>query len=217
MLVHVDEIEKPDWRVDFARLGRLKDRRVALVANGPGPKLAGIAVDIAREHAVRQKEAIEGLISTGFCGGLRPDLEPCDIFVAAQINEGWPAAAPSSERPFKTGRLLSIDRVISTAEEKRELGGTGHAVEMEASAVAERARGWNVPFYAVRVVTDTCAENFPLDFNQVRTDSGRFSRTRIIAKALAKPATTLPELMKLNERTKRAAKVLGDFLADARF
>ncbi len=80
-----------------------------------------------------------------------------------------------------------------------------------------RAKRYHVPFYAVRVVTDTCEESFPLDFNQMRSADGRFSRARILAAALRKPGTVFPELIKLNKRTKRAAQALGDFLADARF
>ena len=90
-------------------------------------------------------------------------------------------------------------------------------MEMEAAAVGARAKQYNIPFYAVRVVTDACDEDFPLDFNRMRCDDGRFSRTRILAAALRRPRVVFPELMKLNKRTKRAAQALGDFLADARF
>ena len=90
-------------------------------------------------------------------------------------------------------------------------------VEMEAAAVATRARDWNMPFYAVRVVTDTYAETFPLEFNHMRSKDGRFSRVRILGAALRRPFAVFPELIKLNSRTKRAARALGDFLADSRF
>jgi len=213
LLVHVDEVTKPDWPLDFARLGRLNGSRVVMVANGPGPGLAGKAVDVVKEH-----ERLDGLISTGFCGGLQPALAPLDVFIATEILGFGPGLLPVSSRPFKTGTLLSIDRVASTVAEKAELGKAGACgVEMEAAAVAKRARAWNVPFYAVRVVTDTCEEDFPLDFNRMRYANGRFSRPRILAAALRRPGTVLPELIKLNKRTKRAAQALGDFLADARF
>lgn len=206
------EVVKPGWPLDFARLGSLHGKRVALVANGPGPKLAGAAVDVALE-----KVKVEALISTGFCGGVDRTLGPCDIFVASEVVDVAPALAPSSTRPFQTGKLLSMDRVVSTAAEKASLGARADAVEMEAAAVAGRARQYDLPFYAVRVVTDTYAESFPLDFNTVRTATGRFSRAKILAAALHHPLAVLPELMKLNHRTKRAARALGDFLADARF
>jgi hypothetical protein len=66
-------------------------------------------------------------------------------------------------------------------------------------------------------VTDTFEESFPLDFNAMRSPDGRFSRAKILAAALRRPATVFPELIKLNKRTKRASQALGDFLADARF
>jgi adenosylhomocysteine nucleosidase len=213
LLVHVDEITKPDWPLDFARYGRLHGTPIVMVANGPGPKLAGEAVDVVKEH-----ESMDGLISIGFCGGLQPSLHVCDILVATEVVGVAPALTPAGQQSFKTGKLLSIDRVASTAEEKSELGRDGaDAVEMEAGAVAARAKTYEVPFYAVRVVTDTCNESFPLDFNQMRGSDGRFSRARILGGALRRPGTVFPELLKLNQRTKRAARALGDFLADSRF
>jgi nucleoside phosphorylase len=211
LLVHVDEISTPDWPLEFARKGRLNGMPVVMVANGPGPKLAGIAVD-----EVNQNEEMDALVSIGFCGGLRPSLDALDVLVVTEVN-GVAALMPSSSRPFKTGKLLSIDRVVSTAAEKSAFANDADAVEMEAAAVSDRANQYRVPFYAVRVVTDTCEESFPLDFNQMRGDDGRFSRTKILAAALRRPATVFPELFKLNKRTKRAAQAMGDFLADARF
>jgi adenosylhomocysteine nucleosidase len=212
LLVHVDEITKLNWPLDFARRGRLNGVEIVMVANGPGPKLAGEAVDVVKQHT-----EMNALVSIGFCGGLQPALHPCDIFVATEVVGVSPALKPATEKPFKTGKLLSIDRVVSTAAEKAVLAKNADAVEMEAAAVADRAKRYHVPFYAVRVVTDTFEESFPLDFNAVRSSDGRFSRARIVAAALRKPAIVIPELIKLNNRTKRAAQALGDFLADARF
>jgi nucleoside phosphorylase len=183
-----------------------------MVANGPGPKLAGQAVDVVKENA-----SVDALISTGFCGGLSPALGVCDIFAATEIVGSGPARLPASLRPFKTGKLLSMDRVASTSAEKQQLAPGADAIDMEAAAVAMRAGQWSVPFYAVRVVTDTCQDSFPLDFNQMRSNDGRFSTAKILAAALCRPATVFPELIKLNKTTKRASQALGDFLADARF
>jgi adenosylhomocysteine nucleosidase len=212
LLVHVGEIAKLNWPLDFARSGRLNGTPVVMVANGPGPKLAGSAVDVVKDN-----KSMDALISIGFCGGLQLALGVCDIFVATEVVGVAPALAPSSSRPFKTGKLLSIDRVVCTAAEKAALAKNADAVEMEAAAVADRAKRRHVPFYAVRVVTDTFEESFPLDFNAARSSDGRFSRAKILAAAFRKPGTVFPELIKLNKRTKRASQALGDFLADARF
>ena len=216
---------KLDWPLDFARMAWLKGEPIVLAANGPGLKLAGRATEIVRKH-----QELRGLVSTGFCGALDPALEPCDIFVATEVitlssdRQGGvgqsPAYAGGSEMggSVRTGKLLSIDRVVSTAAEKSDLRQTGaDAVEMEAAAVALKAAEWNIPFYCVRVVTDTSAESFPLDFNRLRGADGRFSRTRIMAAALRRPGSVLPELLKLNKRCKDASQALGDFLVDASF
>jgi adenosylhomocysteine nucleosidase len=210
LLRHVRDVAKLDWPLDFARRGTLNGREVALVANGPGPQLAGDAVDVAMRNL-----NVEALISTGFCGGVNRALEPCNIFAATEVLDVGPAMLPTSSRPFHTGSLRSLDRVLSTPTEKSAAG--GDAVEMEAAAVAGRAKNRNIPFYAVRAVTDAVWETLPLDFNRMRSADGRFSRAKIIAAALLRPVTALPRLIELNRRTKRAAMALGDFLADARF
>jgi adenosylhomocysteine nucleosidase len=213
LVAHVERMANPGWPLDFARLGWLNETPIVMVANGPGPQLAGEAVEI-----VRNRENIEAMASVGFCGGLQPLLKACDIFVASEVIGAGQARVPSSDRSFKTGTLLSIDRVASTAAEKSDWAATGaDAVEMEAAAVAQQANTYGIPFFAVRVVTDTFDESFPLDFNRMRSADGHFSRAKIVAAALRRPASAIPELIKLNKRTKRAAQALGDFLADARF
>jgi nucleoside phosphorylase len=278
LLRKAERTSKLDWPVDFARRVWLNGRAAVLVANGPGPKLAGEAVEIAKG-----REELTGLVSTGFCGALDPALKALDIFVATEIlpshhdcvlpnrdREGvtmglrptkidedaewfnsWQAETPAppcstnvgqafplansgkKERVFngallhtlacargsvRGGSLLSIDRVASTVAEKHELYATtgAAAIEMEAAAVAQKAKEYNLPFYCIRVVTDTATESFPLDFNRMRDDSGRFSRTKIIAAALRRPSV-FPKLIELNKRCKLAAEALGDFIADTRF
>ncbi len=249
-LANAERVVKLDWPLRFARIAWLNGRAGLLVANGPGPKLAGEALEVVRgkQHlqGLHVNMELTGMVSTGFCGALDSALEPCDIFLATQLlttlpyGRGSDAASHSSEQSrdgngaypttiihtcspiitthkYKSGKLLSIDRVASTAAEKFELRQTGaDAVEMEAAAVAAKAREWNLPFYAIRVVTDTAAESFPLDFNRMRDSAGRFNRAKIITAALRRPGVIFPELLKLNKRCKNAAKALGDFIADSR-
>jgi adenosylhomocysteine nucleosidase len=233
LLRHAERVVKLDWPINFARKIWLNGRAALLVANGPGPKLAGEAVEIAKG-----REKLTGLVSTGFCGALDPALKLSDIFVATKIltyetpndtklsrdREGAPiqtlASAPGSvtgNRPYQVGELISIDRVASTASEKSQLHKTGAAaIEMEAAAVAAKAQEYNLPFYCIRVVTDTADESMPLDFNAMRDSSGRFSRSKIVAAAFRSP-TVFPKLIQLNNRCKNASQALGDFIADTRF
>jgi adenosylhomocysteine nucleosidase len=145
LLQRAEQVAKLDWPLRFARMAWLKGEPIVLVADGPGPKLAGRAAEFARKD-----QELKGLVSTGFCGALNPTLKACDIFVATEVL-GVPHAlsvprSHSCER-YRTGKLLSIDRVVSTVAEKAALHLTGaDAVEMEAAAVAAKAAEWNIPF-----------------------------------------------------------------------
>jgi hypothetical protein len=91
------------------------------------------------------------------------------------------------------------------------------AVEMEAAAVAGRAKEWRMPFYCVRAVSDLALEGFALDLNEMRDEEGRFSRSRIVLRALTSPLRLFPELLRLNRNSGRAARALGDFFANCSF
>jgi len=199
----------PVW---FARTGTLNGERITAIANGPGRKLAAAAVEAAPRA--------EAIVSTGWCGALDPALRPGDVFVASSVN-GAACKQPSTTRPHRTGELASIDRVVTSAEEKHRLHtGNGHspaAVEMEAAAVARAARERGAAFYCIRAVLDTAEESFTLDFNRLRDGQGRFSRPRILAAGLARPWAAVPELFRLNARGRLCSRALGDFFADCRF
>ena len=171
-----------------------------LVANGPGPKLV--------TEALRDKKAVDGIVSTGFCGALDPALRVGDIVVSGDTVR--------SPRPFVRGEILSVDRVAVTAEEKRELRTrTGAAaVEMESAAVEAKAREWGVPFRCVKVVSESAAQDMPLDFNQYRDSAGRFSLPRIALAAVLHPFTVMPALRELDRNCRAAAERLGEFFAD---
>ncbi len=222
LLRKAERVSKLDWPLDFARRIWLSGMQAVLLANGPGPKLAGDAVEIAKG-----REELTGLVSTGFCGALDPALQPLDIVVTTALvssvpngdfEGALPRSLPGACGSVRSGTLLSMDRVASTSAEKSELFKTtgAAAIEMEAAGVAQKAQEYNLPFYCIRVVTDTATESFPLDFNRMRSPDGHFSRTRIVAAALARP-TVFPKLIELNKTCKLAAEALGDFIADTRF
>lgn len=200
------------WGLKFGRIAELNGMRLLLAADGPGPNLAGNAAD-----QVGRCEQIDSVVSTGLCGALDPRLAVGDIFVADRVNE-FKAELPKTARKYMVGRLFSADRVAGTVEEKALLRATGASVvEMEAAAIAGRAREWHKPFFCVRAVSDAAGEGFALDLNNVRDQDGRFSKRRILAQALRRPVTVLPELWRLKRNSDFASKALGEFFADCSF
>jgi len=185
-----------------------------MVANGPGARLAHTAAWTGCGMTT-----VRAVVSTGYCGGLDPGLALGDIFAAAEVRK-WPAADSYSAMPVRaphSGLLLSVDRVAVTPAEKAALYSSGGAaVEMEAGAVAAVAGSMGLPFYCVRVVSDTAREELPLDFNRYRDQAGRFSRSGIAMAAAMRP-WSIPGLIRFDRNSRRASLTLGDFLADCRF
>lgn len=179
---------KLEWpEAAFSREIAWKRDRWLLVANGPGARLV--------RRVLARKRDVDLIVSVGFCGALDPALRVGDIVDAE--------------------RVFTADRVAVTAVEKRILRKqTGaDAVEMEAGAVEAKAREWGTPFHCVKVVSDTAADDLPLDFNKYRDSEGRFSRVRIAFAALRRPSA-LAGLMRLDKNCRRAAEELGAFLAN---
>ncbi|MCP5113111.1 MAG: hypothetical protein GY953_19960, partial [bacterium] len=186
--------------------------------NGPGRGLAAEALAIAE----RQRQSFDAVVSTGFCGSLSGKLKPGDMFVASRVRPiageaEYPAELPDTSHGYSAGTLVTADRVIDSANEKKRLSACADAVDMEASAVAEEANRWRAPFYCVRVVTDGAEESFACDFNAARRADGRISGWKVLAGALGRPGARLPELWRLRRRSRVAAGRLGAFLADCRF
>lgn len=207
--------ERLRWPVQFAaRCGQ-----VIMVANGPGPRLAGRAVS-----EVMKRVKVRAIVSTGFCGALSPTLGVGDIIVADSVLDPasgfrFRAEQPPGEKQMQaiSGPIVSLDRVAVTAGEKDRLRRTGAvAVDMETAVLAVRAREACIPLYCVRAVSDSAGESLAMDFNQYRDREGRFSRWRIAAAALLAPRS-IPALRRFDRNCRLAAGRLGEFLADCRF
>jgi adenosylhomocysteine nucleosidase len=209
------ELGKLEWPLAFARSGTLGGRRIVMVADGPG-ELARKAARVAIE-----RERPDAVVSVGWCGALEPGLETGAILVAARVLGAcgsFEGRRPETRCPFHSGDLVSGPGVVGTVEEKRRLRASGAiAVEMEAAGVAAEAEAAGVPFFCVRSVMDSAEDELLLDFNELRTPDGRFSRARILRAALLRPWRAVPELMRLRRQSREAALALGEFLADCRF
>jgi nucleoside phosphorylase len=204
--------------VDWARTARIGNQDVLLVANGAGPVRASAAVLKMALTDFRP----DAVVSTGFCGALDSELKVADVVVGQSVQNGtrrYPLRPVASGAPHRTGAICSIDHVAQTAVEKARLLRVSGAVavEMEAAGVAGSAEALGLPVYCVRAVTDLACEDMANDFNGALRPDGHFDTIRIIRSALRHPWVRVPELMRLRQRCVRAARALGDFIADCRF
>ncbi len=214
LLPRLEALTRPALPVHWVREGRLGDHQVLLAANGAGWTRAAAAVQAARDFRP------DAAVSTGFCGALDPDLRPGDVVVGNSVRAGGRnySAATVDGSNAHCGVVVSIDHVARAREEKRKLRGTGAcAVEMEAAGVAESARNLGIRLICVRAVTDLADEEMANDFNAALRPDGHFDTIILLKGALRRPASRVPELVRLRSRAVRAARGLGDFFASCRF
>ncbi len=207
--------------------GRLGNTEVLLAVTGVGARRAEQAA-----RAVVEAWRPDLLIMAGVAGGLAPELRIGDLVVADRVltaaGEKCPPVVPTdSGAALRQGALMSTDRILVTAEEKRKAFAAGCqsgttsrsvmeygplAVEMETAGVIAAAEKLGVPWAAVRALSDTAEEALPLDFNRLRSADGDLPTARVALAAVSRPAA-IPGLIRLGKNTSLAAEALAGFLA----
>lgn len=132
------------------------------------------------------------IVTTGYCGGLTEEAA-CGQMVLYRESLLWdPEDLPpisfqadpglcnlAIDRlnrlsiPHTIGKGITVNRIVSAAEEKTLLGKRHGccAVDMESAAVFQAAQEYKIPCLAIRVVLDEAGEELP-DFNGRITSEG---------------------------------------------
>ena len=183
-------------RLDGVRytLGELCGTRVALCRTGVG---AAHAMNRARPLLAATRP--DAVLVAGFGGALKSGWETGECVVASEVVE-WSTeyeldstdvaklarwappqqllervqAAPTEDLPLRPGRLVSVDNVLSGAEQKRQLGAAldADAVEMESAGILKEASTLGIPVLCVRVILDECDFELPFDFGKILSPQG---------------------------------------------
>jgi hopanoid-associated phosphorylase len=119
---------------------------------------------------------IRGVISFGVAGGLDPSLRSGDIVVATEVMSGdtrWLAGLSLSEQQIASialgrrrvvrGGLAGVEEVVAAQSSKAALRSeTGAAaVDMESHIAAAYASENDLPFAALRVISDPASRSLP--------------------------------------------------------
>src|SRR5262249_10279581 len=153
-----DRVRKYSGGKFIFRGGLFGDIRVALAQSGMGSGLAKKAT-----QALIDGHSPAWIVSAGFSGALQSGMKIGDIVVASSIVDSvgtelaidlkMPA---DPAKGLYVGRLLTVDYVVRTVEEKKALAErfAALAVDMESLAVAQICRQAKIRFLAVRVISD---------------------------------------------------------------
>ncbi len=203
-----------------SRQGGFRGRHVVLLESGAGREAArrGTAALIVGHRP-------QWIVSAGFCGGLQPQVRRGDIVMANNVAdlEGRRLAidlrmSPESLaglRGVHVGRMLTVDRIIRTPAEKRELGQQHHAlaVDMETSAVAETCASENVRFLAIRIVSDAIDDELPPDLDRLIQQPTTVGRLGAALGAIVNRPSSIKDMLKLKEDALVCSDKLAKFMS----
>lgn len=193
-----------------------------------GCRVVAVQSGVGREAAAHATEALilghrpAVVIAAGFCGGLDPALKRNHLLLANEVTTEDGAeplavsvsAQASQLSSLHVGRLLTVDRIVRTAEEKaalhRQSGAV--AVDMETAAVLQMCQRHNVPCLSVRVVSDTSEETLPPEVFQLVQQKTTAARLGAAFGAVFRRPGSIKDLYQLKENALVAADTLAKFL-----
>jgi len=197
--------------------------QVTVMLTGAGPRPAAAAISLALQPA---PNTMDFCISSGLAGALKPSYRIGQVLAAREVRSGDiepadpGALLPSSEALYSfasecgatpVARFHTAGRVIGKAIEKKHLGETADAVEMESFVILGEASRRGVPAIGVRAISDLADEDLPFDMTGVFTEQGRISMPLVLAQ-VAKHPQSISAVMKLANSAKAAATELASFL-----
>lgn len=167
---------------------------------GMGPARATLAV-----QAALSLKPVTTIVSAGLAGACDPALRVGDI-----VRAGVVVDARTGER-FNNSRFdqaLITTSVIAGSNEKRRLYASykASAVDMEAATVARLAQTRNLPFCAIKSISDEATFEME-ELAQFATGDGQFREAAFAAHAALRPHLW-PKLFALASNSKRAVQTL---------
>lgn len=182
-----------------------------------GPGLAGIPA----MKALLEASEYRLIIFCGLAGALDPALRPGDILESRSLLRAGEAdchVRPLLAGRIRTGVFLSVDRLVSSPEEKLDLRvRTGaDAVDMESDAWMGCALQAGVPATVCRVISDGASESLPPEIVHFVRPTGEISMSGIVRSFFARPACVLDLWVARREIRlgRQGLESLGNLLGD---
>ena len=201
---------------DVATGGRVDPRPILIVtglvqeariAAGPGMAVICSSSDPNQLRALLttlDPTSIRGVISFGVAGGLDPSLKTGDVVVATEVMAGdtrWLAGLPLTEdqiasialgrRRVVRGLLAGVEEIVAARDCKAALHSeTGAAaVDMESHIAAAYAAEADIPFAALRVISDPAHRALPAYARKAIKPNGDLDLLRIMGSVVRNPRT----------------------------
>jgi nucleoside phosphorylase len=163
----------------------------------------------------------DAAIITGVAAGLRPEWRTGQVFAAKSVagrdhsrvvtSDALLLALAKESGANAAGTLVTLDRIVRTVEEKRRLGESADAADMESLPLMEFWAARAIPALAARVILDPVDAPMTVDFEAAMDREGQIRTWKVAVQALRHPRL-LPELVQLARQNRRALRCLAEFL-----
>ena len=196
-------------------VARAGDADVRVILTGVG-RFASLR---AMEQAFAETPDV--CVVSGLAGALKAEFAPGQVLAARSVanlprtrvirsdaNLVSMAAACGAK---VADRFLVSDRVIATASEKKQLGESGDAVDMESLWVLAAAAQRSVRAVVIRAISDAADVDLPLEFDRIFNNQGNVSVVKVVGQLARKPKR-IGGLLRLANDSERAAGALATFL-----
>ena len=219
----IREFHVADHGTTDAYVSEVPGAEIVVVLTGAGPKQAAKE---ASKVIRAESDSLGVCISAGLAGALRPEYNIGQILAARCVFSEMPREDLSSQLLPSSEPLIAFAeeqgatavekfhttfRIVSSAEEKRYLGATADAVEMESFEIFREAAANGIPAIAIRAISDAAGEDLPAGMNGIFGDEGQVSISRVVGQVARHPQS-IPGLVKLAQQSKLAAESLAPFL-----
>jgi adenosylhomocysteine nucleosidase len=199
---------------------------VLVLRTGIGAEPAERAISWLMQPAVFDNVPVRPklVLSAGFSGALTDEHHVGDVVLATEVVDEaggrwttcWPGELPPGpwQPPLHRGRILCVNKPIAKPDDKRRLGSMHEAVavDMESATVAHWCSRCDIPFGAVRVISDDVSTELSPRLLKL-LGSERISIPRFLSGTVRSPSL-LPELWRLARQTRKAAIQLGKALGE---
>jgi nucleoside phosphorylase len=201
------------WDKTF--VARVGDADVRVILTGAGR----FASQRAREQAFTETPDV--CVVSGLAGALKTEYAPGQVLAARSVANLPSTRVIRSDADLVSmaaacgakvaDRFLVSDQVIAMAAEKKQLAGSGDAVDMESLWVLAAAAQRSVRAVAIRAISDAADADLPLDFDRIFNKQGSVSVLKVMGQLARKPKR-IGGLLRLANDSERAAGALATFL-----
>ena len=201
------------------RAGRLDGREVVIVESGVGAAAAARATKAAIEFYEPR-----WVVSAGFAGALDESLRRGHVLMADSVaGERGEALSVgiklephvlAATKGLHVGKLLTVERVIRTPQERRGLRDQHAALacDMETFGVAQACRDAGTRLLSVRIVSDAVDDELPPEIEHLLAQKSLAGKIGAAAGAVMHRPSAAKDMWKLREDALRASDRLAKFL-----